>query len=89
MGDVEDETFETQDSGAAHAYPIEAGQIRKGGFIMIKVPHPAARRAGDDAHHAAQRAAATQRAATGRRASSSRRRRRRCLCVAGPPLQGL
>jgi translation initiation factor 5A len=34
---AEDETFETQDSGAADSYPIEAGQIRKGGYIMIKV----------------------------------------------------
>merc|ERR1712060_548833 len=25
-----------QDAGAADSYPIEAGQIRKGGFIMIK-----------------------------------------------------
>jgi len=35
---AEDETFESQDSGAAEAYPVEAGQIRKGGYIMIKVP---------------------------------------------------
>lgn len=34
---AEDETFETQDAGAADSYPIEAGQIRKGGHIMIKV----------------------------------------------------
>ena len=33
---AEDETFESQDSGASTSYPIEAGQIRKGGFIMIK-----------------------------------------------------
>ena len=33
---AEDETFESQDSGAAASYPIEAGQIRKGGMIMIK-----------------------------------------------------
>ena len=33
---AEDETFESQDSGAADSYPIEAGQIRKGGTIMIK-----------------------------------------------------
>merc|ERR1712137_128826 len=32
----EDETFETQDAGAADSYPMEAGQIRKGGLIMIK-----------------------------------------------------
>ena len=38
MGDDDehDETFESQDSGAAESYPIEAGQIRKGGLIMIK-----------------------------------------------------
>lgn len=34
---AEDETFESQDSGASDSYPIEAGQIRKGGYIMIKV----------------------------------------------------
>ena len=27
---------ESQDSGASTSYPIEAGQIRKGGYIMIK-----------------------------------------------------
>ena len=31
-----DEEFQTQDSGASHTYPMEAGQIRKGGHIMIK-----------------------------------------------------
>merc|ERR1712159_800019 len=34
-----DEDFEIQgagDAGAAHTQPMEAGQIRKGGFIMIK-----------------------------------------------------
>ena len=37
MGDDEaDETFESTDSGASHTYPMEAGQIRKGGHIMIK-----------------------------------------------------
>jgi len=35
-GDPADETFESTDSGASHTYPMEAGQIRKGGFIMIK-----------------------------------------------------
>merc|ERR1712217_738063 len=39
-GDVvamaEDEEFQAQDAGAADSYPIEAGQILKGGFIMIK-----------------------------------------------------
>merc|ERR1712087_932955 len=33
---AEDEEFQQQDSGAADSYPQEAGQIRKGGFIMIK-----------------------------------------------------
>merc|ERR1711972_723754 len=33
---AEDETFESQDAGAADSYPMEAGQIRKGGYIMIK-----------------------------------------------------
>ena len=37
MGDDEaEETFETTDAGSSHTYPMEAGQIRKGGFIMIK-----------------------------------------------------
>ena len=31
-----DEPLQTQDSGASHTYPMEAGQIRKGGHIMIK-----------------------------------------------------
>merc|ERR1712205_283081 len=31
-----DETFESADAGSSHTYPLEAGQIRKGGFIMIK-----------------------------------------------------
>merc|ERR1719240_263867 len=35
MGD-EDEVFESTDAGSSHTYPMEAGQIRKGGFIMIK-----------------------------------------------------
>jgi len=35
MGD-DDETFESQDAGASDRYPMEAGQIRKGGYIMIK-----------------------------------------------------
>ena len=34
--DEKDEVFESQDAGASDRYPIEAGQIRKGGFIMIK-----------------------------------------------------
>ena len=37
MGDEEpEETFESTDAGSSHTYPMEAGQIRKGGFIMIK-----------------------------------------------------
>ena len=37
MGDDDvDETFESTDAGASHTYPMEAGQIRKGGYIMIK-----------------------------------------------------
>jgi len=37
MGDEEDEqTFETTDAGASETYPMEAGQIRKGGHLMIK-----------------------------------------------------
>jgi len=36
MGDDETETFETADAGSSHTYPMEAGQIRKGGYIMIK-----------------------------------------------------
>merc|ERR1712118_367645 len=38
MADEEgaDEVFESTDAGASTTYPMEAGQIRKGGFIMIK-----------------------------------------------------
>ena len=36
MADDEVETFESSDAGSAHTYPLEAGQIRKGGHIMIK-----------------------------------------------------
>ena len=35
----EDYTFESTDAGASETYPSEAGQIKKGGFIMIK-GHP-------------------------------------------------
>jgi translation initiation factor 5A len=35
MSDNE-EGFETTDAGASETYPLEAGQIRKGGHIMIK-----------------------------------------------------
>ena len=34
--DDADETFESTDAGSSTTYPMEAGQIRKGGFIMIK-----------------------------------------------------
>ena len=37
--DDRDYTFETTDAGASSTYPSEAGQIRKGGHIMIK-GHP-------------------------------------------------
>jgi len=37
MGDDEaEETFESADAGSSHTYPMEGGQIRKGGYIMIK-----------------------------------------------------
>ena len=36
MGDVEDYDFSTGDAGSSHVYPMEAGQIRKGGYIVIK-----------------------------------------------------
>jgi translation initiation factor 5A len=32
----DDETFEKADAGASHVYPMEAGQLRKGGFVVIK-----------------------------------------------------
>ena len=35
MGDAE-ETFENADAGASEVIPMEAGQIRKGGYIVIK-----------------------------------------------------
>lgn len=35
----DDYTFESTDAGASDTFPCEAGQIRKGGFIMIK-GHP-------------------------------------------------
>jgi translation initiation factor 5A len=34
-----DEEFASTDSGASETYPMEGGQIRKGGYIMIK-GHP-------------------------------------------------
>merc|ERR1712046_438288 len=36
MGDEDYEIAASGDAGAAHTQPMEAGQIRKGGFIMIK-----------------------------------------------------
>jgi len=36
MADEDAETFETADAGSSHTYPMEGGQIRKGGYIMIK-----------------------------------------------------
>ena len=36
MAAVEDYDFSGADAGAADTYPIEAGQIRKGGLMMIK-----------------------------------------------------
>lgn len=39
MASTDDFHFETTDAGASDTYPCEAGQIRKGGFIMIK-GHP-------------------------------------------------
>jgi len=40
MGDEdEDHDFATGDSGAAHVYPLAAGEIRKGSYLMIK-GHP-------------------------------------------------
>lgn len=35
----DDYTFESTDAGASDTYPMEAGQIKKNGFIMIK-GHP-------------------------------------------------
>jgi translation initiation factor 5A len=32
----DDETFESTDAGSSHTYPMEGGQIRKGGYLMIK-----------------------------------------------------
>merc|ERR1711934_189745 len=31
-----DETFESTESGASHTYPQQAGEIRKGSYLMIK-----------------------------------------------------
>jgi len=39
MADEEEPTFESTESGASHTYPQQAGEIRKGSFLMIK-GHP-------------------------------------------------
>ncbi|DAZ99675.1 TPA: hypothetical protein N0F65_001912 [Lagenidium giganteum] len=39
MSEEQDYTFESTDAGASETYPMEAGQIKKNGFIMIK-GHP-------------------------------------------------
>merc|ERR1711972_325373 len=36
MGDDDEPTFETADSGASHTYPQQAGEIKKGSHLMIK-----------------------------------------------------
>ncbi len=37
MADVADYDFETGDAGASHVYPSEAGQVRKGGWVLFFV----------------------------------------------------
>ena len=39
MSDDDNEEFDTVDSGAADCYPIRAGEIKKGHFVVIK-GHP-------------------------------------------------
>lgn len=39
MAEAEDYDFSGTDAGSSEAVPIEAGQIRKGGFMVIKVRH--------------------------------------------------
>mmetsp|Transcript_23273 Transcript_23273/g.34163 ORF Transcript_23273/g.34163 Transcript_23273/m.34163 type:complete len:159 (+) Transcript_23273:82-558(+) len=36
MGDIDDYDFSTADAGSSTVYNMEAGQIRKGGYIVIK-----------------------------------------------------
>ena len=36
MADADVDTFEKTDAGASHTYPMQAGELKKGGFIMIK-----------------------------------------------------
>ena len=33
---VEEETFEKADSGSSHTYPVQAGSLHKGEYVMIK-----------------------------------------------------
>lgn len=33
---VDDYDFSTGDAGASHTYPMEAGQIRVGGYMTVK-----------------------------------------------------
>merc|ERR1712037_114749 len=39
MADDDEPTFETADAGASHVFPMQAGEIRKGSYLMIK-GHP-------------------------------------------------
>merc|ERR1712060_605877 len=39
MADEDEPTFESTESGASHTYPQQAGEIRKGSYLMIK-GHP-------------------------------------------------
>jgi translation initiation factor 5A len=36
MGDDDDHTFESAESGASHTYPQQCGELRKGSLVMIK-----------------------------------------------------
>jgi translation initiation factor 5A len=36
MSDHEVETFESTDAGASKTVPMQAGSVRKGGYIVIK-----------------------------------------------------
>merc|ERR1711874_533825 len=39
MADEPDTTFESADAGSSHTYPLQAGELRKGSYVMIK-GHP-------------------------------------------------
>merc|ERR1712037_685372 len=39
MADDDEPTFETADAGASHVFPMQAGEIRKGSYLMVK-GHP-------------------------------------------------